>query len=100
MVAVSLLNASNNMPFVNYFSVALYPKQHTIKAGLNISDPIYLVPCTPNHFANNEITRDMYSRMHLNTSLCPPLGFSITIGGRQASEVYTYFSLEVMRCNP
>ena len=57
MVAVSLLNATNNVPFINYFSVALYPKQYTSDAGLNISDPVYLVPCTPNHFANNDITK-------------------------------------------
>ena len=60
---------------------------------------VSLVQCTKAHFAFDSSILGTVSNFEFDKGLCPAIGNELSVGGKPTSNLSSYFSVRITRCN-
>lgn len=99
MFGVAIIGLNLSDPLVTYFNITLTQRFFgPLYTPINATQ-IPLVQCTPAHFTFNQEIENYFKRFPVNNALCPTLDSKFQVGGRVTSDVFSFLSLQISKCN-
>ena len=98
MFAVSFYG-NNYSDISNAFSVTLEEENYTTGYIISNITRINMVQCTPDHFAFNNETSELYKTLRLKEAFCPPLNHELVVRGKMSSSIFQQFKVTIRRCS-